>query len=352
MDADLLAKPEYQVIYLANTRGDRYQLLELPPEPSLRLRAWAPGATTALVLVCDSGPCFRGQLASLDLLTGRLETDPYSAMSMPELLISLADDLSLWTTNDGMLWAIRNGVPQELGMWWTGTWADEQGLSPSGRHLALAGAWSSQSTRGGDVAVLEIESLSLMVLPVAEGSSQCAARHWLDDTNLLITCSTPGGSEAVEVVVDIETGISSPWAQPVEGPWYPAEGPAIMHEFRLSSNTWIGTFATDDEKNQDYGPTFGIERNGVVSEIPIEGHAGGIAPSVRVVGHVGNDVVLWTDTAASDVSGLWRIVVWDARSGLTTEVFPAPPAGPARSAADKGSYEVTPVGLASWALAH
>ena len=173
---DATAPAQYQVLYLADPEGTRYQLLELPPEPFLRLAGWQAGSTTATVTQC-AGTCEGGGTpATLDLLTGHVETIP-DAPSTLFPVTTFANGASAWKADDNSLWVEKGGsFERSPDTWQPALFMGNNGLSPDDTRLALV---SFDEFENYSLVIFDSTTWSYEVVQRPAGAYSCAPEAWM-----------------------------------------------------------------------------------------------------------------------------------------------------------------------------
>lgn len=89
-----------QVVYLVAPSGERYQVLELPQEPAVRLEEWVAGANTATVLPGawdPSGSWTGSDWSTLSLTTGEVTSNGWTGLSpSAQFIDTTADGTPIW----------------------------------------------------------------------------------------------------------------------------------------------------------------------------------------------------------------------------------------------------------------
>lgn len=245
---DRTQKADHQVIYLATPEGARFQLLELDPEPALRLLDWEAGSTSALVLECAE-TCGTGTHATLDLLTGKLTPidDFPESLGAPSVRVG---DTSFWIETGleamGLMsdqsWVLRNDtwtqVADGTAYFPLGT---NRGVSPDNQHLALGrlvlGELSSFTVAP---TVLSLDSLEMTAAPLGDGVADCRSARWLDSSTLVLDCSRGPGL----IAWHIDSQTIAPFTEPsfVLGSGKPKVRPSV----EFPDGSAAGEFLDDD----------------------------------------------------------------------------------------------------------
>lgn len=310
----------YQVVYLATTTGERYQLLELPPDPTLRLVDWVAGETSALVLQCGD-TCDTGTHATLDLTTGTLtpvEGVP-TGVTVPSLR---AGDLSFWSAANpdpsqfltpGASYVLRDGVwnavGSEMGYFPLGV---DNGASPDDRYIALGRVvWSDEGGLSVAPSVLDVESLEVLAPALSGGAVDCRAARWLDAHSLAVECTLQQPS----FIWHLDDGTIEPLSDTgfVQGG---TTRPRVYPVYTFQDGLVVGNWVDDDPAVE-----VGVNDGGVLTRLAARDLAGEPLPFATILDRAGSTVSIGANTC-TDWCPVTSVHLWAVGSLEPVLVFP------------------------------
>ncbi|MGY4644385.1 hypothetical protein [Cellulomonas sp. URHB0016] len=336
-------------VVLVSPTGDRYRVVDLPPEQSVTLVRWAAGATTAVVLVhgVDEDGQGTGEVTRevLDLTTGTLTPEDFgdgvhAGRGYPPGYLGLtADGAELWTvatstdavTSDVYRRTDDGAVEMVGGM---GTVAL---LDPTGRRVVTE-VWGSQDR----LALIDVVHGGSTELDYGVPGMSCDVVGWAGTDSLLAVCTDPTTGDdlwnrpnATLFRVDVADGS----AHATELTHLADDGPVPQ--------SWSGATPSDGgvvfpmvERGED-ACWSGVSRWDGDALVPVQG-AGSHQDNAFQVTAVGGVVHVQAASGCSDASPS-ELTAHDLTSGDSVPLAPEP------AAPDDGGRWIS--GLESWAVA-
>jgi len=339
---DAAVSAQYQVVYLADPEGTRYQLLELPPEPLVLLAAWDAGSTTATIVQCEGeGMCEQGGTpATLDLLTGHIETIPDAPATLFPVT-TFANGASAWMAEGNSLWVEKDGVFEPSPeAWKPAAFMGNKGLSPDDTRLALV---SFDEFENYSLVIFDSTTWSYEVVQRPAGAYSCTPEAWMGDT-VGMTCVDAIGPRAY--IWDPSKADPVP-SDGIGWSTAAADKPLIEQACTTANGSRFGAYW--DPSNDQPGPDpLGWDDGAKISPLTValpDGTPAAIAYAAECRG----DTLYVTSLATpTELTGMWNLSSLDTTTNLTHQLFPAPAGGAAGST--PAAEGVNPVGLSSWVI--
>lgn len=223
-------------VVLVSPAGERYRVVDLPPESSVQVVDWVAGRTTALVRVDapdgEAGGAARGR-AVLDLRSGAITPAGAGVGATDDTFLGRsADGAEIWTSSAGSsndVHRVDEGGARRIGV--VGQWPS---VDPTGRWLVATAPGTASSA--GTFTLVDLVGVGGGARGTGLAGRGCDVVGWLDGSDVLLVCSDSTTDElpssepahpalwrwdvvdggTPEHLTDLRTGDPYPW---VGGSW-------------------------------------------------------------------------------------------------------------------------------------